>query len=207
MHSLQNHPVSDHYEYDDLTLWKEFTLGHMPSYELIYNRYINELFQYCFLIVSDRSNAEDIIHDLFADLWSSREKLGEVRSVRLYLFSCIKRRAFRKLKRSRKMTFFDDGGNKNIFEIVPSFLEEKIKKDDKGSLGKKLKNYISALSKRQREIIYLRFYQNMSYPEIAELLELDQKYTYNLASKAFCSLRKIIPKNTLVSFYFYLILL
>lgn len=198
------------YDHDDLILWKEFTAGQRHSYEAIYNRYVNELYRYCYLILTDKSHAEDVIHDVFTDLWSNRKNLGEIRSVRLYLFTSIKRRSFRKLKKERKFKFFDASGKEDsMFEIVPSFLDEIIKIDDKGRIVKKFKKYIAALSKRQREIIYLRFYQDMTYPEIATLLQLDQKYTYNLASKAFCALRKIIPQNKILSllvclfYYFY----
>lgn len=178
---------------DDVALWRKFTEGDAAAYESIYHQYVKELYSYVYMVVRNRSVAEDVIHDVFADLWSSRKSLGEIRSVRLYLFSCVKRRSLKKLKKERTFSCLDYEQESASFEIVPSFLDELTDSQHKDALAKKIKKCIANLSNRQREIIYLRFYQNMSYSEIAQLLQLNLKYTYNLASKAFSVLRKSIP--------------
>lgn len=177
----------------DVALWRKFTQGDTAAYESIYHQYVKELYSYVYTVVRNKSIAEDVIHDLFADLWSNRKSLGEIRSVRLYLFSCVKRRSLKKLKKERTFTCFDYEQESAAFEIVPSFLDELTASQHKDAMAKSIKKCIANLSNRQREIIYLRFYQNMSYSEVAELLQLDQKYIYNLASKAFGLLRKSIP--------------
>ena len=163
------------------------------SYEEVYQVYADELYRYAHMIVRNAQLAEDVIQDVFTDLWSSNN-LEKVRSVRLYLFSSVKRRALRRLKKERSFTFFDQDNLEAHFEIIPSFLEELVDVEDKEIVGKKIMDCIESLSKRQREIIYLKFYQNMSYTEISQLLELDQKYVYNLASKAFCTMRDSFPQ-------------
>lgn len=179
---------------EESILWQEFTEGSQEAYEIIYHKYVKELYRYAFMVVGDKALAEDAIHDVFTDLWSNRKNLSKVRSVRLYLFSSIKRRSLRKLKKERSYTYFDKVVEEQTFEIAPSFLDELIDDQQKDSVAKKIKKCLEGLSNRQREIIYLRFYQDMPYAEIAQLLELDQKYIYNLASKAFCLLRKSVPK-------------
>ncbi len=185
---------------DDLTLWQQFVEGSNTAYESIYQKYAGELYRYASVLLADKSLVEDVIHDVFTDLWSSRKKLGAIRSVRLYLFSSIKRRALRKLRKEKTFAFFDVDYDRNSFEVIPSFLDELVDNQNKEDLAKSIRRCLSTVSKRQREIIYLRFYQDMSYPEIAQLLQLDQKYVYNLASKAFCALRKILPPLVSVSF-------
>lgn len=177
---------------DDIALWQEFTEGNELAYEGIYHKYVSGLYKYAYMVVKDQSLAEDVIHDVFTDLWSNRKRLGKIRSVRLYLFSSIKRRSLRKLKKERLFTS-DLATDEPSFGITPSFLDELIDVEHKDSLTEDIKKCIAGLSNRQREIIYLRFYQNMSYADIAQLLQLDQKYVYNLASKAFGVLRKSIP--------------
>lgn len=189
---------------EETALWQEFTEGSQEAYECIYQKYVNELYRYAFMVVRDKNLAEDAIHDVFADLWSNRKNLSKVRSVRLYLFSSIKRRSLRKLKKERSYTYFDIINEDKTFEFCPSFLDELIDVQEKESVAKKIKKCLEGLSNRQREIIYLRFYQEMSYAEIAQLLELDQKYTYNLASKAFGVLRKSLPDFLAVSIFFLL---
>ncbi len=49
------------------------------------------------------------------------------------------------------------------------------------------------LSARQREIIYLRFYHNMSYEEISDVMQINYQVCRNLLSQAIKSLRKLLP--------------
>ena len=187
---------------DEVALWQEFAEGDTAAYEKIYHKYVNDLYRYAYMIVRDKSLAEDVIHDVFADLWSNRKNLGKIRSFRLYLFSSIKRRSLRTLRKESSFTCFNYAQDGSSFEIVPSFLDELVDVQHHDSVAKKIKECIDNLSNRQREIIYLRFYQDMSYSEIAELLRLDQKYTYNLASKAFVILRRSIPRFALLFIFF-----
>jgi RNA polymerase sigma factor (sigma-70 family) len=187
---------------NDESLWKEFLKGDSLAYEDLYNKYVKELYQYAYMIVRNKPLTEDVIHDVFTSLWSSRKSVGKIRSVRLYLFSSVKRGALRKLKKERSFTCFNQDVEELAFEIVSSFEDELIDAQQKELVEKKIKACVSGLSNRQREIIYLRFYQEMTYSEIAELLQLDQKYTYNLASKAFILLRKSIPRFALLIIFF-----
>lgn len=178
---------------DESLLWMELSEGKELAYEALYHKYVGELYRYAYVVVRDKSLAEDVIHDVFTDLWSSRKGLGKVRSLRLYLFSSVKRRALRRLKKERTFANLDFATNEPLFGITTSFLDDLIAAQHKASLAEKIKSCLEELSNRQREIVYLRFYQNMSYDDIAQLLQLDQKYVYNLASKAFVALRKSIP--------------
>jgi RNA polymerase sigma factor (sigma-70 family) len=176
-------------------LWQQMRQGSHAAYKKLYIAYVDELYRYGSMVIREKSLVEDTIHDVFSDIWSSRVNLGEVSSVRLYLFSSFKRRLLRKIKMERRWQFVQDKIKELSFEIAPSFLDEQFENLDHKMLALKMQKYVEHLSPRQREVIYLRFYQNLSYKEIASLLHLDQKYTYNLASKAFQMLREVIFKT------------
>src|SRR5690606_16005269 len=55
-----------------------------------------------------------------------------------------------------------------------------------------LKAYINKLSPRQREIIYLRFYENLKQEEVAELMGLNSQSVYNLQYSALLALKKLM---------------
>lgn len=191
-HFLQSQLISPK-PLEDHAKSPKFSEDKRLTYEEVYQAYADELYRYAYMIVRNTQLAEDVIHDVFTDLWSSNN-LKKVRSVRLYLFSSVKRRALRKLKKERSFTFFNSDNFESYFEIIPSVLEELTDVEHREAIVKKINQCISNLSKRQREIIYLKFYQNMSYAEISQLLVLDQKYVYNLASKAFCTIRNSFPQ-------------
>jgi RNA polymerase sigma factor (sigma-70 family) len=188
---------------DEEVLWLQMRQGNHSAYQKLYLAYVDDLYRYGCMVIREKCLVEDTIHDIFADIWSSRKNLGEVQSVRLYLFSSFKRRLLRKFKKENRTSLMPDI-EAHAFEIVPSLLDEQIEHIDQKILVQKMQKYVGHLSPRQREIIYLRFYQNLSYTEIAKLLKLDQKYTYNLASKAFQVLRGIISKS-ITTFGFLLI--
>jgi len=60
---------------------------------------------------------------------------------------------------------------------------------------KQLHEGMTVLTRRQREAIYLRFYQNLSYDEIAKLMTMKVESVYNVISKAISLL-----KNTILFF-------
>jgi RNA polymerase sigma factor (sigma-70 family) len=55
---------------------------------------------------------------------------------------------------------------------------------------RKLEGVLNSLSDRQKELIYLRFYQSLSFEQIAEVMNLSRQSVYNLLQKSLGSLRK-----------------
>jgi RNA polymerase sigma factor (sigma-70 family) len=60
---------------------------------------------------------------------------------------------------------------------------------------KSLSAALNKLSSRQREAIYLKFYQKLSSQEIADTLQIDINSLYNLISKAIEALRQAIQAD------------
>ncbi len=73
------------------------------------------------------------------------------------------------------------------FSIEKMIIEKQIS-DDK---ARKLKKTLSLLSKRQKEIIYLKFYQHLDHGQIAELMNLNSQSVYNLLHEAIQRLRNL----------------
>jgi len=175
----------------DQSLWQAFLNGDEKAYEKLYNKYIDALFRYGSMFSRNRELTEDAIHDVFTNIWKSKEHLSSASSVKLYLFSSLKRQLLRRLKKERPYVFMGDVDHYFPLQMVPSVLDEEINESDRKALAKKIEKCLKLLSNRQREIIYLKFNQDLSYHEIANLLDLDQKYVYNTASNAFCKLREL----------------
>jgi RNA polymerase sigma factor (sigma-70 family) len=177
----------------DDSRWLDVKSGDRDAFVHFYNKYADDLLRYGFHLVRDKALVEDAIHDLFVSIWDKKEKSADVNSVKFYLLSALRRILLRKVKKERvwqtkNSNFYD------ITSISPSFLESTIEIQDEAELIQKVQTALSKLSSRQKEIIYLKFYQNLSYSEISELMGLDQKYTYNLASRAFANFREQFGK-------------
>lgn len=180
-------------EISDHQLWNEFKSGNKEAYKKIYNNYLDTLYDYGRKIVDDDNLVQDCIHDLFVDLWKNRTKLEVDRSIKNYLLSSIRRKVLRKAQRERKhklipnFSFFED----HIFED-PSTINPV-----KSNRQKKLKPALDQLTKRQKEVIYLKFYNNLDYEEVAGVMDISLEAVYNHTSKALSQLRVFLKQSAL----------
>lgn len=75
---------------------REFLLslrqGVSSSYVFLFNRYYSGLVVYAKHLLGSETNAEDIVHDVFASLWEKRETLDVTISIKSYLFASVRNR-------------------------------------------------------------------------------------------------------------------
>ncbi len=181
--------IIDYANQNDGKLWSELKSGNKAAFIAIYNQYIGDLIRYGCQLVNDKTLVEDTVQDLFVSLWEKKNNQADVHNIKFYLLSSTRRMLLRKVKKERLFITAPTHTHR-MFEIVPSALDEKIRKSEEKELLNKIRQVVESLTDRQREIIYLKFYQNLSYKQIAEMLNLDQKYTYNLAARAFSSFKE-----------------
>lgn len=60
---------------------------------------------------------------------------------------------------------------------------------------------LAQLSNRQKEIIYLKFYQELNYDEVSEIMNINYQAARNLLYQSIKSLKKLL--TTLAFFYFF----
>jgi RNA polymerase sigma factor (sigma-70 family) len=168
-------------------LWKQFLPGDHLALDAIVKRHYNLLYQYGCKFTRDAALVKDCIQDLFLYLWHKRNTVNETASVEHYLMKALRRRLARALTKA--------GSTEGI-----SFLEFKdatatpddqiIQQEQKAALADRIKKCILQLSKRQQEIIYLRFYLNASAADIADIMQLNRQSVYNLLNDALNKLRQ-----------------
>jgi RNA polymerase sigma factor (sigma-70 family) len=76
------------------------------------------------------------------------------------------------------------------FDFAPSKEEALIEEEWEIERNKKIRNSLHSLTKRQREAIFLKFFNQLSYHEVAAIMDLHVDSVYNLISKAIDVLRK-----------------
>jgi RNA polymerase sigma-70 factor (ECF subfamily) len=69
-----------------------------------------------------------------------------------------------------------------------------IDKQEHAEKTKKVINALEQLSPRQKEIIYLKFYQDLSYEEVSEIMNINYQVARNLLSQAIKAMKKILHK-------------
>jgi RNA polymerase sigma factor (sigma-70 family) len=176
---------------DEAQVWNDFLNADQKAFEALFRKYYKVLYLYGYKIVRNRQLVDDCIQDLFLDLWTAKERLGEVTSVRGYLFKALKFKLNRELRKENRFDEIEEEPNE-WFEISHEswLIEQQTDSDRK----ERLTNLMGQLTKRQQEAIYLRFYAQLSYDEIAEIMKLTYQAVINLVYKSVKFLREhLVP--------------
>ncbi|GAA4177977.1 sigma-70 family RNA polymerase sigma factor [Sphingobacterium ginsenosidimutans] len=167
-------------------LWTEFKGGSYDAFSEIYHLFATDIIAYGFKIHHDEDLIRDVMHDLFVELWSTRERLANVGSVKFYLFKSFRYKLLATLKRNEKRIIKYEFNE----ELVDQDLLELI--NDKENKLNKLEDTLHQLAPRQREVIYLYFYLSYSITEISTLLSVNYQSVSNLLQRALIRLRSLL---------------
>lgn len=180
---------------NDLDLWQHFKKGNEEAYSFIYEKYVLILFSYGYRIYPDEDLVKDCLQDLFVTLWTSRENLANTDCIKYYLFRSLRREIARKL--SSASNFNSDSAGSVAEHIEYPIEDHLITLEISHTQSKKLGLALTHLSDRQREAIYLRFYQNIDFEEIATIMGITQRAVYKLIYRAVDILKKAyVPKTS-----------
>jgi len=176
----------------DSVVWRAFKSGDRKAFDYIFQKYVKLLYAYGGKITRDQNLVEDCIQDLFVDLWQKREAISDVASVKFYLLKSLRRRIVRKITADKRLrtqgTDIFESHSEPESPLEFKMIEEQMTIEKHERLFKAL----SLLSKRQREAIHLKFYEKISYEQLAEIMNLGLKSAYNIIGKAVDTLRKNI---------------
>ncbi|MDN5217103.1 sigma-70 family RNA polymerase sigma factor [Fulvivirgaceae bacterium BMA12] len=161
----------------------------------IYQWYYAELYNYGMRISQDEEITRDCIHDLFIELWSNRFKISHIEEPKHYIFKMFR---FITIDALKKRNPFINPNDSHLHGPVLSEEDMLIDKELSLERSNQLKLAMQRLSKRQKEIIYLRFYSGLSYNEISKITALKYQSIRNHFSNALKELRKILLKDTVV---------
>ena len=181
----------DSVQKQDIEIWNNLKAGDKKALSFIYTKYFDNLYNYGARIAADGALAEDCIQDLFIELWTKREALS-VRNIKYYLYKSLRRKIVYKLAGKVRHAETNDLSS---FEIELSdkthFLNQQINIE----IQKRLTQLIGTLTTKQKEAIFLIYYDGLSYDEAASIMGLKIKTIYNLINLAISKLRD--QKNTL----------
>jgi RNA polymerase sigma factor (sigma-70 family) len=179
-------------------LWQSFLKGDDKSFSLIYQQHIDSLLLYGSKLCPDRELMRDCIQEIFVDLFLKRKKKsGEITNLKSYLFVSLRNCIGKKAEKTRKLKFIDEGDDENggRFQIEHSFLDKYIELEISNVIKKQLQSKINALPSRQKEIIYLKFEEEMDYPDIAHILKISVESARKLLYRALLTLRKTVDPS------------
>ena len=169
--------------------WCNIIGGDKEAFLLFYHKYYRALFCYGFSLSADRELTKDCIQELFLDIWNTRSTLNkDVENIQSYLFTWLRRKISRKQLRLSKDRDYQHSVESNqgsefcYEELLIAFQQTEEKKEQ-------LKRALETLTKKQLEIIRLKFFENLSYSQISAKTSLTTRSVYNIIHLAITRLR------------------
>ena len=172
----------------DPALWQRIREGDESALETLYKRHFLVLSRYGLKLAKDKELTQDCVQEVFFQLWVRRDKLKSVQSVRFYLMKWLKREIVRKLndKHSGNNVISLEGELGDFGLVVDDMVE---KKEVQGQKAAQIRIALNSLTNREREVIYMRFFLELTYEEICLELNLSYQVVMNYMHRALKSLR------------------
>lgn len=175
----------------DLEWFNEIQSGNEIAFTQLFHAYYSALCRFALIIVKDRTSAEEIVQQLFINLWQKAGKLVIHSSVKAYLFTSTRYESIHFLNSVNKNLELDEVEN---FELVSN---DKIPSEllEQKDLAKIINECISRLPARCRQVFILHKVDGLKYREISEILEISEKTVENHLIKALRIIRQTIRSS------------
>jgi RNA polymerase sigma factor (sigma-70 family) len=163
--------------------------GDEGAFTALMERYYKPLYRYGRHFTHDEALLTDCLQDVFVNLWQNRRKLAAINYPRQYLLTALKRRIIRLTDQGRKTVdtpgeALQDYNFSLEFSVEDLIVEKQLAAEN----AYRLRQVLDQLPARQKEVIYLVYYQQLAPEQVAELMNINRQSVYNLLSE---SLRKI----------------
>jgi len=146
----------------------------------LYNKFWQSLFMSSYNVLKDKELCEDIIQDIFMNIWNNREKLEIHISLKGYMYACARYQVFNQFKKNKDkihVEFFDDL-DKRFQHSTP---ETQLMHDE---LVQQINSIVESLPLKCQLVYKLSREEQLSHKEIAERLDISTKTVENHITKA-----------------------
>lgn len=158
----------------DADIWREFRSGSEEALVYIYRQYGNKMYNYGCQFTRNKELVRDCIQELFTEIISKRQSLGDTVSIKFYLFKALRRKLLRVLSKDKKYLSSKEGTEHEGFNIQEDpaikFIHQEFSDHQKGIITKEC----NKLPCKQREALLLYFYEGMNYKQIAETMGMNR---------------------------------
>jgi RNA polymerase sigma factor, sigma-70 family len=185
-------------EMTDEELAMSYVNGNNKAFDLLLERNQSRLFSYILFIVHDRSMAEDLFQETFVKIISKLHEgkyssSGKFVSWMLRIAHNAVMDWYRRQKNEKTMEVYNEndlyGDSTSVLDanIENHFVKEQVLRD--------VQRMMNLLPITQREVVFMRFYQNLSFKEIAELTNVSINTALGRMRYAVMNMRRMAAVN------------
>ncbi|MCD8044577.1 MAG: RNA polymerase sigma-70 factor [Tannerellaceae bacterium] len=150
--------------------------GNPGAFNRFVNIYTSPLLKYAYGIIENKESAEEIVSDVFLEVWKNREQLHTIENIKSWLFVITYRKAISYLRK-------ESGKTAVSFEEIDHFMMAPILSPDEEMISKEkieqINQAIEKLPPKCKHVFYLAKIERMPYKEIADILNISVKTINN----------------------------
>ncbi|CCH02338.1 RNA polymerase, sigma-24 subunit, ECF subfamily [Fibrella aestuarina BUZ 2] len=169
-------------------LWAGFMAGDETALNTLMTTHYRSLFRYGTRFSKDREFIKDAIQDLFLHLWERRTFLRKDVAIKPYLMASLRRAMHRNVPSGRPN--LELGDEQEAFAFVFSVEEQFIQHETTFQRTQRMQQLLDTLPRRQKEVIYLKYFQELDRDHIAQVMDIAPQTVSNLLQLALRQLRQ-----------------
>lgn len=171
--------------------WEQLQKGSLEALGFFYDCYVDDLFRFGISIKGDSALVQDIIHDMFLELYSYHSKLSTVSNIKAYLISSFRRKLFKNISSKEVILEKNEIETRaNALESISSTETEIIDLEQVSIQKMKVKKAWETLTPHQIKALQLKFEENKTYDEIAEDLKVSISSARTLIYRSMKEIRR-----------------
>ena len=170
-------------------IWAQLQSGNQQALLALYDRHYIGLLNYGTKLTGNRELTKDCITQILLRLWDIRQKLPPVENVRSYLLTCLRRELVGELKGEHARVHRNLIVQKTLSESELPYEEYLIQAQSNKVLREKLVKAFEKLTEREKELLRLRFFEDLDYDAIAAQCSITKRTAYNIIHTAIKTLK------------------
>lgn len=186
--------ISDPADPVEQALVRRIRAGDVEAFEAVYRATFPSLTRFVVRCTGSRGIADDVVHDIFLNVWAQRSTLSIRTTIRAYLYGAVRQRALRYL---RHQTVVDRSADASGPELAATLFGHVGSTDapvERAELIEALRAAIQALPERQRLAMLLYLDDELTPVDIAMTLGVTAVAVRKLLAKATSRLREALPR-------------
>ena len=187
----------------DEDLWQLIRQDYESAFTQLMERHFASLIHYGRKFSNDSELVQDCVQDVLVDIWLRRTQTRPITSIRTYLFVSVRHRIGRMARQDQRFEPLNLDAEQTPFSITFSIEETWIADETDRERLHQLNLIMNQLPPRQKEIVYLRYYQGLEKDQIAAILDINHQSVSNLLHRALTNLRTQFPVSLPALFWLY----
>lgn len=186
-----------------INIWDEVlakqTQKDKESFVVLYHRYKDKIYWYLWTLLNFNSeDAQNITTDTFIKIYEYCKK-NEVDNFNALIYRTAHNLAVNRIKKNQLNKTIEDD---ELFEYIPNHQDEELKENvDRKFKQEIINKLLQRLDEKYREVIYLYYYEEKSYDEIADMIGSNKNSVWTLISRAKKQMQTLVEKYGLQNIF------